>query len=309
MTSGAGGGFYALVVCTSAVAVAGAMYVLLVWGSGAHARAWHRPVEAAAHIVASRRLPTLWRWAWPLLLRGERHCGRWLPVSEGSAALLAASGLAPMVTHAHLALAQCFASGAASLFAAAVWMLALPSGHPMLAWASCTSAALWGASAPVFWLRRRRVARVAEVERELPLVLDLLALCVQGGSSTQGALHTCAQVGPPGVLQAEICHMLSELRTGVARDQAYLDLARRLPSASVRAWVDAMSQSARMGTSLGDALRELAEAQHDARFERAERLAMLAPVKLLVPLVLCIFPCTFLVIGFPILMTMIEGSQ
>lgn len=308
MTSSATDWLHAFVAGTSAVAVGGAVYALLEWASGAHAHARRRPVEAAAHLVAVRRLPIVWRWVWPLLLRGERRCGRWLPVSERSATLLAASGLAPMVSPAHLALARCLASAAASVCVAAVWTLALPSGYPMLAWASCTSAALWGAAVPVFWLRRRRATRVAEVERELPLVLDLLALCVQGGSSTQGELHTCAQVGPPGVLQAEIRHMLSELRTGVARDQAYLDLARRLPSASVRAWVDAMLQSARMGTSLGDALRELAEAQHDARFERAERLAMLAPVKLLVPLVLCIFPCTFLVIGFPIVIGVLDSQ-
>jgi tight adherence protein C len=150
--------------------------------------------------------------------------------------------------------------------------------------------------------------RLAQAEHELTLVLDLLALCVQGGSSTQGALQVCAHVGPPGVLQGEIRHVLTALRTGWARDHAYADLARRLPSPAVRAWVDAMVQSAHMGTSLGEALRDLALAQHDARFERAERLAMLASVKLLVPLVLCIFPCTFIVIGFPIIMTMIASG-
>lgn len=296
-----------LVVGTTAVAIGAAMYAGLVWGSAVRHRV--RPAQAPAQVIAARRLPGMWRWVWPLLVLGERRSRYWLPVSDRSGALLAAAGLAPMVTPAHLALAQSLAAASASIGTATAWAWAAPPGSPMLAWLTCSGAALWGASAPVLGLRRRRDARVADVERALPLVLDLLALCVQGGSSTQGALQTCAQAGPPGVLQDEIRHMLTELRAGLPRDQAYADLSKRLPSTAVCGWVDAMLQSARMGTSLGDALRDLAEAQHDARFERAERLAMLAPVKLLIPLVLCIFPCTFIVFGFPILMSMMEGQR
>jgi tight adherence protein C len=69
-----------------------------------------------------------------------------------------------------------------------------------------------------------------------------------------------------------------------------------------------LAQAERLGMSLGPLLRAQAERQSSERFARAETLAMQAPVRMLFPMVLCIFPCTFLVIGFPIAVKLMQAN-
>ena len=66
--------------------------------------------------------------------------------------------------------------------------------------------------------------------------------------------------------------------------------------------VSALVQGEMMGSSIGPILRAQSEQRRTERFQRAEKLALEAPVKMLGPLIMCIFPCTFIVIGFPIVM-------
>jgi len=69
--------------------------------------------------------------------------------------------------------------------------------------------------------------------------------------------------------------------------------------------VTALAQADQLGMSLGPLLRAQAEQRRGERFLRAEKLALEAPVKMLFPMVFCIFPCTFLIIGFPIVVKLL----
>jgi tight adherence protein C len=79
-------------------------------------------------------------------------------------------------------------------------------------------------------------------------------------------------------------------------------MADRMNEPSITNFVSALIQAERMGMNLGPILRAQSEQRRTERFARAEKLAMEAPVKLLFPLIAFIFPCTFVVLGFPIAM-------
>jgi tight adherence protein C len=97
-------------------------------------------------------------------------------------------------------------------------------------------------------------------------------------------------------------------RTGVERGRWLAQWAEWADVPGVRNLVLALAQADRLGMSLGPLLRAQAERQLSERFARAETLALQAPVKMLFPMVLCIFPCTFLVIGFPVAVKLLEAG-
>jgi|GEM_PF-193564 len=256
-------------------------------------------------------MPILWRLCWPAIMRLGQVL-RWVvrsPPRGPRHVALDRAGLPPGIDETHLLAARVLAAVTLSVLAL-IFMQALgmtvwgvspgaPVRQGMLAVASVMG--LW---LPGVWLRRRARWRKQRIERALPFLLDLLALCVQGGLSLQGAMLECVRFGPRGVLRDEFATVLAELRSGQSRAQAFEGLARRSGSRAVRASVSAILQAEALGISLGSQLKEQAQAQSAARFDQAERKALKAPVKLLLPLMLFIFPCTFIVIGFPIFISM-----
>ncbi|MCS6944210.1 MAG: type II secretion system F family protein, partial [Sutterellaceae bacterium] len=95
---------------------------------------------------------------------------------------------------------------------------------------------------------------------------------------------------------------------GRPRIEALRDMAERLDFGPITSLVSALVQGELMGSSLGPILRAQSEQRRSERFQRAEKLAMEAPVKMLGPLILCIFPCTFIVIGFPIVVKFLTSG-
>jgi tight adherence protein C len=155
---------------------------------------------------------------------------------------------------------------------------------------------------PRYWLHRCGRLRQQHMLREFPFVLDMTTLCVEAGLNLQGALQQAAQHGPEGPLRAELRHALADMRAGMSRAQALNDLAERTDLPAVRSLVTALAQADQLGMNLGPLLRAQSEQRRSERFLRAEKLALEAPVKMLFPMVFCIFPCTFLIIGFPVAM-------
>lgn len=144
--------------------------------------------------------------------------------------------------------------------------------------------------------RRRR----QDMLRELPFLLDMTTLCVEAGLNLQAALQQAVRHGPPGPLRDELQRVLDEIRTGMPRTQALARMAQRVGLEAVAHLVAALVHAEQTGSSLAPLLRAQSDQRRAERFLRAEELALKAPVKMLFPLVSCIFPCTFLVIGFPI---------
>lgn len=162
--------------------------------------------------------------------------------------------------------------------------------------------ALVGWFLPEFWLARRIAFRHRQILRELPFVLDIVTLCVEAGLSLNMAVAQAQEKCPPGPLTEELGLFLSDLRAGRPRTDALQRLADRIQLAAVNKLASAIQHAESMGASLGRALRVQADQRRNERFQLAEKMALEAPVKMLLPLILFIFPNTFIVIAFPVAM-------
>ena len=141
---------------------------------------------------------------------------------------------------------------------------------------------------PMLWLRRSVRRRQTAILRSLPFVLDLLTLSVEAGLDFMAALRRCTERPAVDPLTEE------------------LPMAARVGLSDVRSVVSALVQADELGVSLGSILRIQSAQVRARRFERAERLANEAPVKLLAPLMLFIFPAVFLILLGPVFHQMLH---
>jgi tight adherence protein C len=162
--------------------------------------------------------------------------------------------------------------------------------------------ALFGWIYPALWLNDRLALRRQETLRSFPFYLDIITLCVEAGLNMQGAMNQAVDKGPNGVLRNEFQRVLRDIRAGKPRAEALRHMAVRLNQACATNFVSAVIQAEAVGMNLGPILRAQADQRRVERFLRAEKLAMEAPVKMLFPLIAFIFPCTFIVLFFPIVM-------
>jgi tight adherence protein C len=177
-----------------------------------------------------------------------------------------------------------------------------------LYWQVTAVGTLFGWIYPSIWLRDRLAERKREILKTLPFYLDIVTLCVEAGLNLQGAINQGVLKGPKGVLREEFQRVLRDVRAGKPRAESLRNMANRLNEAGVTNFVAGIIQAERMGMSLGPVLRAQADQQRIERFLRAEKLAMEAPVKMLFPLIAFIFPCTFIVLFFPIVIKFMESG-
>lgn len=157
---------------------------------------------------------------------------------------------------------------------------------------------------PYMWLRDQIKKRHNKILRSLPYSLDLLTLSVEAGLDFQAAISKVVDKGQEGPLKEEFSIMLGEIKLGKTREQALRNLADRVQLPQLTSFVSNLIQADRMGTSLGKVLRIQSTQMRIERTHRAEKLANEAPVKMLFPLVLCIFPTVFFILFGPIIYRM-----
>ncbi len=151
---------------------------------------------------------------------------------------------------------------------------------------------------PSTWLGRAIKKRQYDLRRALPDALDLMTIGVSAGLAFDGALAEIIEKWD-NELSREFSVMLGELRIGVGRREALLNLADRTQVEEIQIMVSQLIQAEEMGMSLTDTLNKLADQMRLRRRQHAEELAQKAAIKMLIPLVFLIFPALFVVILGP----------
>jgi tight adherence protein C len=230
-----------------------------------------------------------------LTLRVSRNTS----VHDVSVKLIAAG--VPMSPHAFLA-----AKGAAAL-GGGVFGLVLGSavGGPLAAVVFGALFTVGGFIVPEFALGAKARSRREQIRADLPDALDLLAVSVEAGLAFDGALTKITE-HMAGPLSDEFALALGEVRIGESRSEALKKLAERTGATEVAAFTRAIIQADQLGISLGRILRVQAADTRNRRQAAAEERAMKAPVKMLFPTVLFIFPTMFIVILGPAMLSLLD---
>ncbi len=158
-------------------------------------------------------------------------------------------------------------------------------------------------------LLKNKIAKVkSDLVRLLPDTVDLLGLCVNAGLDFMMALKWVVEKSAPSIVITELSNLLQEISVGKPRRDALRDLARKYELPDLSTFARTLIQADKMGTSVSEALNILSEDMRLARFRRGEAIALKAPMKMLVPLLFCIFPVVGILVGGPIFLDFVMNN-
>lgn len=166
-----------------------------------------------------------------------------------------------------------------------------------------------GFRAPDFWVGQRIKERQKEIQRYLADAIDILAISVEAGQGFDGALETLSK-RKQNALTYEFDRFRLEVQAGKGRREAFRDLALRTGVEDLNSFVAAMIQADQLGIGIAHVLRTQSTELRIKRRQRAEERARQAPIKMLFPLILLMFPSLFLVIlgpSIPRLLTVVHA--
>ncbi len=165
---------------------------------------------------------------------------------------------------------------------------------------------VWFLMYPSLWLKQAIKLRHGEIRKALPFVLDLLTLSVEAGMDFMSSLRRNIERRTIDALGEELIRVVREIQLGKTRRVALRDMSLRVNLQELRSVVNALVQADELGVSIGSILRIQADQIRQRRFERAEKLANEAPVKMLFPLMVFIFPAVFLILLGPVITRMVQ---
>lgn len=174
-------------------------------------------------------------------------------------------------------------------------------------WALCL--AVLGFMGPDMWLSRMVKARKARIRKSLPDAMDMLVICVDAGLGIDQALLRVGEelaVSYPDINE-EFTQVHLEQRAGKPRLEAWESLSQRTQIEEFASFVAMLIQTDRFGTPIGKALGRFSEELRTKRRQHAEEAAAKTKIKIIFPLVLCIFPCIFIVLLAPAVLSIMAG--
>lgn len=168
-----------------------------------------------------------------------------------------------------------------------------------------------GYMAPDFWLNWKMNRRRKRIRKSIPDALDLMVICVDAGLGLDQAL---LRVGGElavshGDIHTEFMQVNREQRAGRPRLEAWQNLADRTEIEEFNQFVGMLTQTDRFGTPIAKALSRFSEEIRSKRRQRAEEAASKTKIKIIFPLVLCIFPCLFIVLLAPAVLNIMAGLK
>jgi tight adherence protein C len=168
---------------------------------------------------------------------------------------------------------------------------------PLAALAAVLGGAV-GFYVPSLLLTNVGMKRQARLQMSLPDAMDMLTVCVEAGLGFDAALAKVAY-NTTGPLADELARTLQEMQIGKSRTQALRAMADRTTVAELRGFVSALVQAGELGIPIANVLREQSKEMRLQRRQRAEEKAQKVPVKILIPLIGCLFPALFIVVIGP----------
>ncbi|MCC7354469.1 MAG: type II secretion system F family protein [Anaerolineae bacterium] len=186
-------------------------------------------------------------------------------------------------------------AGATGAVATVILAFRMPAGNALL---FGMAGALLGLYMPNFWLKRRIRARQKEISRALPDALDMMTIAVDAGLGFDAAL---LKVGEKwnNALSLEFERVVGEMRMGISRHDALRRLVERTDVPEVASFIAVLVQADRLGVGINNALHAQSDQMRIRRRQWAEEQARKAPIKMLIPMVIFIFPSIFAVILGP----------
>jgi len=208
----------------------------------------------------------------------------------------------PMPLHRFLVIRALFAFVLTPLFIFYIWKIMGPTPAGLV---------IIGVSAfalpqlPMLRIKRKARKRAKEVDLAMPDAMDLLVVCAEGGLSLDGAIQQVS-VRTKGLLATEFARLLSEINGGMSRRDALLALGDRTQSANLKIFCSTIIQADKMGMSIANTLRTLADTMRIRRRQAAETQARKAPIKMMPFLVFFMIPALFVVILGPAALSIID---
>jgi tight adherence protein C len=217
--------------------------------------------------------------------------------------LLAAAGMYQTSPREVIGYGAIGAFGAPALW---IWLAVALHAKTSLTIFAAIALALVGWFAPGFIVQRRAESRLYQIDRSMPELIDLLVVTVEAGLSLGAAIQLAGE-RMKGPLGDELRIIIQEQRMGLTPVQALENMVNRCPTPAVEAFTRAMVQGQALGVSVGQILRSLAVEMRKRRRAQAEQQAQKAPIKMLFPLILMIFPALFVVILGPALISLFHA--
>ncbi|WP_447589751.1 type II secretion system F family protein [Aquipseudomonas campi] len=184
----------------------------------------------------------------------------------------------------------------------------MATGKSGIIWSVLLVMLAMGALLPMMWISDTHKRRDRDIIRNLPVFLEYLTMCVDAGLNFLGALQQAVDKGPDGAMKNEFRIVLRDIRSGLPRSEALQRMEERVNLKDLTTFVRSVIQAEKMGSSLRNTLQIQAQQRLEERFQRAEKTAMQAPVKLIIPLIMFIFPLTFVILLFPIVVKFMGQS-
>jgi tight adherence protein C len=194
------------------------------------------------------------------------------------------------------------------VFAILFFFLGLVVGKVALGFIAALLGAAVGFIGPEFWLGSRIRKRSMDMILQLPDALDLLTISVEAGLGFDAALAKVVEK-MEGALVNEFRQALAEIRMGRTRREALRDIVDRADAQPVSNFIGAIVQAEQLGVPIAKVLQIQSQQLRIERRQRAEEAAAKAPVKMLFPMVGCIFPTIFIVILGPAVIAVMSGPS